>query len=231
MIDTCLLLIIIVTFFIPKRRDLILFQPGNWLNDACINYCLRRLEEKILDPSILFLDPAVVSFLRIQCVDDDEYAELAVGTDILQKTWVFIPLNDSDSFSHTSSHWSLLLLHVSSGKLYHFDSSGRHNQRAAESTCAKIYKLLGRVREHPNIPIMHLILNTPKQNNGNDCGVYVVLQLEAIVFRILSKEPILVVDYDWNEFSSKCSLDVTEKSSDSFRGMIYNEIIAIAGKN
>lgn len=126
------------------HRDLILFQSGNWLNDACINYCFRRLEIKISDESILLLDPSVVSFLRLQCDDDEEYAELAVGTDILQKTWVFIPINDCDSFSHASTHWSLLLLHVSTGKLYHFDSSGTHNLRAAESTSIKIYKLLGR---------------------------------------------------------------------------------------
>lgn len=220
-------MIIIATFIIPKRRDLILFQPGNWLNDACINYSFRRLESKILDPSILLLDPAVVSFLRIQCVDDDEYAELADGTGILRKTWVFIPINDCDSFSHASSHWSLLLLHVSTGKIYHFDSSGRQNQKAAESTSIKIYKLLGKVRGHPDIPIMQLILNTPKQNNGNDCGAYVVLQTEAILSRILSNEPILVVDYDWTEFSSEI---VTEKSSDYFREKMYNEIIDIAGK-
>lgn len=49
--------------------DLILFRPPGWLNDRCINFYFRVLEhEEFKDrPDLLFMDPAVVSCMLIQC--------------------------------------------------------------------------------------------------------------------------------------------------------------------
>lgn len=124
--------------------DLSLFRPGNWLNDSCINYCFRRLELQILNNSILLMDPSVVSFLLIQCTTAEEYSELSLGIKIMERTWIFVPVNNSDAFDTPSSHWSLLLLHVSSGKFLHFDSCGTSNYRAAQTTATKMSSLIGR---------------------------------------------------------------------------------------
>lgn len=125
-------------------NDLALFRPGNWLNDSCINYCFRRLEQEIQQKSILFMDPSVVSFLLIQCTTAEEYCELSLGVQIMERTWVFIPVNNSDTFDTPSSHWSLLVLHVSSGKSFHFDSCGMSNNRAAQFTAVKFFALIDR---------------------------------------------------------------------------------------
>ena len=124
-------------------RDLNLFLSRNWLNDSCINYCLRRFEIQLSDQSILLMDPSVVSFLRIQCDDEDEYAELALGQQASLRKWIFIPVNNSESFVNVSTHWSLLLLHTASSRLFHFDSCGTSNKSAAESTSIKLFKLMG----------------------------------------------------------------------------------------
>lgn len=49
--------------------DQILFRPPGWLNDRCINFYFRVLEhEEFQDrPDLLFMDPAVVSCMLIQC--------------------------------------------------------------------------------------------------------------------------------------------------------------------
>ena len=125
-------------------RDLVLLKPGNWLNDSCINYCLRRLEIEISEEAVLLLDPAVASFLVIQCTDDDEYADLSAGLELFRRKWILVPINNSDSFTVTSAHWSLLVVHIDSGKLFHFDSGGNSNRKACETTALKIFQLLRR---------------------------------------------------------------------------------------
>ena len=49
--------------------DQTLFKPPGWLNDRCINFYFRVLEhEEFPDrPDLLFMDPAVVSCMLIQC--------------------------------------------------------------------------------------------------------------------------------------------------------------------
>lgn len=59
-------------------RDADLLRPGRWLNDACINFCLRRLEETVSESVFLF-DPALASYLRLQCTEVDEFEELRRG--------------------------------------------------------------------------------------------------------------------------------------------------------
>lgn len=124
-------------------RDVDLFLPRNWLNDSCINYCLRQFEIQLSNQEILLMDPSVVSFLRIQCDDEDEYTELALGQQASLRTWIFMPVNNSESFENVSTHWSLLLLHTVSARLFHFDSCGKSNKSAALSTSVKLFKLMG----------------------------------------------------------------------------------------
>ena len=126
------------------NRDLVLFKSKSWLNDSCINYCFRRLELQIESKSMLLMDPSVVSFLIIQCTSDEDYDELSISIDSSSLEWLFAPVNNADSFDTPSSHWSLLLLHISSGKLYHFDSCGSSNHDAAILTAEKLYFLLKR---------------------------------------------------------------------------------------
>jgi Ulp1 family protease len=126
------------------ESDLDLFRGKSWLNDSCINYCLRQLELRISNRNILLMNPSVVSFLMIQCDEEDDYRELATGIEINTREWIFVPVNNSDSFFTVSTHWSLLLVQTKTGKSYHFDSCGMHNNTAAQLTAEKIFVLLGK---------------------------------------------------------------------------------------
>ena len=116
----------------------ILRQSNAWLNDQCINFACKLFEHdrdymKINGPSgARFIDPSVVSFMKLQCEDDDEFQDLAFGMDLKDSDYiVFLPINDSDSLLEAScSHWSLLIIFSFHSIAYHVDSY-HHNQPGA----------------------------------------------------------------------------------------------------
>ena len=78
---------------IVRESDANLFRQGQWLNDTCIGLGLRWLAEERLGlrydfgenttgvsgsrvrckpNGLYFVDPCAVSYLAIQCTDDDE---------------------------------------------------------------------------------------------------------------------------------------------------------------
>lgn len=124
------------------EEDLQLLNPRKWLNDTCINYCYRKLEKKSPMPTTLLMDPAVVSFLVIQATEEEEISELSKSLDLVSREWIFFPLTNSERFTESSFHWSLLLCNRRWEKLYHFDSFNSTNLLASCSVGEKISTLL-----------------------------------------------------------------------------------------
>jgi sentrin-specific protease 8 len=127
------------------ERDLCLLSPGEWLNDTCVSFCLKRCERAVGDQSrILLMDAAVVSFMRFQVDDEEEMEELAGNLGVASRAWILAPVNDCTHLGGSSSHWSLLAYHIQSGSSYHLDSSSQFNKKAAAMTAAKLSSLCGR---------------------------------------------------------------------------------------
>ncbi len=84
-----------------------LFKAPGWLNDRCLNFYFRVLEhEEYGDrPDLLFMDPAVVSCMLIQCTKDEELEELGQGLGLSARSLVFIPVNDAEEFFSGCTHW------------------------------------------------------------------------------------------------------------------------------
>lgn len=185
------------------RADLMLFSGGCWLNSSCINYAYRRIEEELENElrqssedaemnakrlstlqSILMMDPSVVSFLVLQCTEDDEFEEFYNGIEVYNRSWILLPVNNNESFesNESASHWSLLACHVSSGTLLHFDSSRLANNEAAKRVAKNLYRLLKR----KDAPKVINVASAPQQTNGYDCGIYVILASKRIAQLILS---------------------------------------------
>jgi hypothetical protein len=162
------------------QRDLLLFQPGAWLNDSCINFCLKRRIKS--DSGILTLDPAVVSFLRLQADEEDD-DELTISLGINNAVWLFAPVNDNDSFNASSNHWSLLLYHIRSGNSFHFDSSSGYNREASIKVAARIaiFTKSCRAGIFTAQQTVFQVSGCPQQHNGYDCGVFCLLFAEHIV--------------------------------------------------
>ena len=119
------------------------YEPGQWLDDVCINLAYRFMEGEIAGvdgEKCLLLDPTVVSFIRLQLDDQDEFDDLATSLRLEKCRWIFLPISDSQSFSSSGSHWSLLIWNYSQNVFYHADSCGSSNLSSAKSLVKKISK-------------------------------------------------------------------------------------------
>ena len=162
------------------KSDLRLVESPEWLNDACINFQMTRLQQKHKDgranggvaPPLVFLDPAVVSYMMHQC-DEEDLADLGQswsadiqhmstsGADECQPCGLFVPINDHNAAGSAAfqsvgggNHWSMLLVMLSCSmessegrklavdRMLHFDSHGRCNATAAKAVGAKIHQAL-----------------------------------------------------------------------------------------
>lgn len=123
------------------KSDLRLVEsPTEWLNDACINFQMTRLQQKRSATRranecgggpLLFLDPAVVSYMMHQC-DEDDLADLgrSWGTDLQRMVdgdhssedgcrlcGLLVPVNDHNAAAELTvgggNHWSMLLVVLS----------------------------------------------------------------------------------------------------------------------
>jgi sentrin-specific protease 8 len=96
-------------------------------------------------------------------------------------THVFLPINDNADVEQAEggSHWSLLLVSIIDGVAFHYDSMSGNNEREARSTAMKMEHLLGRRLRF--IPM----LDSPQQENGSDCGVFVCVLIKHLLLKKL----------------------------------------------
>lgn len=114
-----------------------------------------------------------------------------------RSTHIFLPINDSSSpnLPEGGSHWSLLLVSLIDNVAFHYDSLFPANANPAATACHKFSQLLQRPLQFINLQ------DTPQQENGSDCGVFVCLVMRYLVFNRLLRR------------------DATEQVSMSMRGM------------
>lgn len=101
--------------------------------------------------------------------------------DFTKTTHVFLPVNDNRNLSQAEggSHWSLLLISVIDGVAFHYDSLGGSNYNEARLTTHKFGQLLGRSLSFLNLS------DSPQQDNGSDCGVYVCILMRHLLLKKL----------------------------------------------
>ncbi|TVY41072.1 NEDD8-specific protease [Lachnellula occidentalis] len=103
--------------------------------------------------------------------------------DFTHTTHIFLPINDARnvSIAEGGSHWSLLLVSVIDGVAFHYDSLCPSNYNEAMLATQKISELLGKGLRFMNLE------DSPQQENGSDCGVYVcILMRHLLLKRLLS---------------------------------------------
>ncbi|SFN84463.1 type III effector protein XopD [Bradyrhizobium sp. Rc3b] len=164
-----------------------LLGPMQWLGDEHIqrDYELLAQELQQNNPGLaaraLFVDPLIAQMLRSP---SKEVAERALGW-VRDNTadFLFLPVSDASDTDRyrRGSHWSLLLVDRRDRSwpvAYHYDSiQGYNNRPAAE--------LAGRLDAHlQQAPIR-------QQQNGYDCGVFVVDGTRELVRRLAERRPYL----------------------------------------
>ena len=88
-----------------------------------------------------------------------------------------MPVNDCRSVdvAEGGSHWSLLLVSVIDGVAFHYDSMCPANAEEAKLSAHRISQLLGKPLKFINLD------DSPQQENGSDCGVFVCLLMQHLL--------------------------------------------------
>lgn len=180
-------------------RDIALLSDHQWLNDQCILAGLRWIEHTCgvdLFDRVLFLDPSVASFLRIQCTDDEDYEDFSKGTNMSKCDIVFAVVNNRVSFDESCSHWSLLLGDLVNGQYFHFDSMtvGAGSRESAQFRAA--CDLAMRLAKAKSVAVKEIReVPSPQQSNCSDCGVYSLMVTRYLLHEFIIPTP---DSMDWN---------------------------------
>ncbi|KAG1668618.1 hypothetical protein FOA52_001487 [Chlamydomonas sp. UWO 241] len=163
-----------------RRSDVCLLNAPHWLNDQIITFYYEyAADEKFKDLDGLLLVAGEVSHLLSNSSAADAALVLeARSPAVHEKELVLFAVNDNTSVEKAGgSHWSLLLYCRSTSTFRHYDSLSTRGSRAAAT---KLYRsvgpTLGAGRE---CPLVH-VEGMPQQENGYDCGVYVLMVTDAL---------------------------------------------------
>lgn len=139
----------------------------------------REILPKYPKARVVLLRPSM-TFLMMK--DPDLKSVKAALPDFSRVSHIFLPINDNRNVSvaEGGSHWSLLVVSLLDRAAFHYDSLGRSNYYEARSAT----QILGRMLRQP-LSFLHLD-DTPQQENGSDCGVFVcILMRHLLVKRLL----------------------------------------------
>ncbi|XP_034233373.1 uncharacterized protein LOC117640682 [Thrips palmi] len=150
---------------ILRVRDLILMKPLKWLNDEIINFYGALLMDT--HPDVHIMD----TFFFIKLITGDSgVLKWTKNVDIFDFRCVLFPI-------HLGAHWALCSMSFKEKKLCYYDSLDQKNQECLEEILVFISQELTRKRQ------CHVIRHEwslehskgiPSQNNGSDCGVFVL---------------------------------------------------------
>ncbi|WP_338026517.1 Ulp1 family isopeptidase [Bradyrhizobium acaciae] len=167
------------------QRSGAVLGPTQWLGDEHIQRDYELLAQELLqnNPDLAartrFVDPLIAQMLRSPST---EIAERALGW-VRHDTadFLFLPVSDaSDTDRHQrGSHWSLLLVDRRNwgGPIaFHYDSTQGYNDRPAAVLAGRLDANLQQA------PIR-------QQQNGYDCGVFVVDGTRELVRRLAARRP------------------------------------------
>jgi sentrin-specific protease 8 len=155
---------------------------NDWLTDNAIAFWEEYLEREKLSQypkaNIVLLRPSM-SFLLMKT--QDPLSLKSALPDFAKTTHIFLPINDCRTvdIAEGGSHWSLLLVSIIDGVAFHYDSLSPSNIDEGRLASIKFQQLLGR-------PLQFVNLNdSPQQENGSDCGVFVCLLMQHLLIQKL----------------------------------------------
>ncbi|XP_014238385.1 sentrin-specific protease 8-like [Trichogramma pretiosum] len=174
---------------ILRKEDIHLLEGPHWLNDAVIGFYFEYLGQKYRYSRLLFVSPELTQLLKL--TDSSEYSVFLQPLEATYKDYLFFPLNDCSSrLSSGGSHWSLLVFSRSDKTCFHFDSSKGMNGMVARAFSRDISNyLLDRTGQYVEI-------DCPHQENGYDCGLFVLCFAEVIAECIQKRYKIEECKYD-----------------------------------
>ncbi|KAK5582905.1 hypothetical protein RB653_004494 [Dictyostelium firmibasis] len=178
------------------QSDINILKHSNyWLNDSIISFYLEWLKDggsgdnnkNIIPNDVLLLSPSVVFCCSF--VESEQEIQLMFEQPLSLKSRevIFFPFcnNRDPSVVGGGSHWSLLIFIKSLNKFIYYDSINRFDSNDAIFIISKFKFLLS----PSNNNLKEYIINqkTPQQQNGYDCGLYVLSIIEELL-KLIIKE-------------------------------------------
>ncbi|CAN1127985.1 NEDD8-specific protease 1 [Linum perenne] len=163
-----------------RQSDLLILSGPRFLNDRIIEFYFSHLSSSTAAASsqdVLFVPP-VMAFWISNCPDSDTLKEVTQPLNLPDRQLVLFPVNDNENVEVAEGgfHWSLLAYHRGSNLFVHHDSFGGMNKRPARQLYRAVAGLMGTAAEAKYMEAV----DSPCQENGYDCGLFVVAIARAI---------------------------------------------------
>ncbi|KAL6888325.1 hypothetical protein ACP4OV_009351 [Aristida adscensionis] len=151
--------------------DLKHLRDNGFLSDEIITFIFKSFNSYLNSKDVLFVPPSI-SFFMLKEQSSETIADMVSQLQLASKSLVVFAINDNNdpSLSDGGQHWSLLVLDQrakENRQFDHYDSAGSMNHASA----AKLANVLN--RGYPGEAVVSEA-RTPQQNNGYDCGLYVI---------------------------------------------------------
>ncbi|KRX09680.1 hypothetical protein PPERSA_02552 [Pseudocohnilembus persalinus] len=159
------------------------YLPGQYLTSGSIQFYYEHLRQTYKEPEYILLDPSQVQLILEPYQDFEDLVDW-FSDKFYNSEYIFIPINDAQQFDvpGAGSHWVLLIFEKKNRKFIYYDSTQGFVQKAG-----KVAQMLTAItfrdksiikKEKINIQINS---STPKQENGFDCGIFVLTFSEFIL--------------------------------------------------
>ena len=230
-------------------RDLFTLEdPCGWLTADVLHFFAERYCcccETTTTSLVMMMDPSVVLWFLHQLEeeedDGDEMIDFArqIQKQLQHKDLLCIPVNNVLGSSQwmqpqNQQHWSLLVLDKNNNKWYHLDSVQKSsNSQAAQRVATRWQRIMNTTqstitsssldKDTASTILIHEIPNVPQQTNGYDCGVHVLVAVEA-----LSANPCSCCEP--KNWGNAIAHHLAKESTQQFRQRLANEIRRLAAE-
>ncbi|XP_068668311.1 NEDD8-specific protease 1 [Aristolochia californica] len=162
-----------------RRSDLDILSGPRFLNDRIIEFYFSYLSSKYSSKDILLVPPSI-SFWITNCPDLSSLKDFIEPLKLPMRKLVIFTVNDNDDvgLAEGGNHWSLLAFDRNMNVFVHHDSIKGSNDRHAK----KLYKAVARFMTINDAASGPRFTEgpTPQQENGYDCGLYVLAVAKVI---------------------------------------------------
>ncbi|KAK3605849.1 hypothetical protein CHS0354_002485 [Potamilus streckersoni] len=163
---------------IIRKSDMQLLDGPYWLNDRLIEFCFEYFEKEQFNHSadkLCLIGPDVTQFIKL--APAEEIAPFLEPLNLPEKQFIFLAVNDNQSSDKAGgTHWSLLVYIRNIQEFRHYDSQKGSNTEEARNLAYKlqpyVHAPMGRMK--------FLEQDSPQQQNGYDCGVFVIATTEHL---------------------------------------------------
>ncbi len=179
-------LLVIEKFNIKMTREKFsCLKPATWLNDEVINFYSKILEEynssqRNTQSKLHYLNTHFYGILTSNNYLNFPGADRHVkNIDVFNKAKLFIPINIANW------HWVLVVVNLQEKYLSFYDS--KYEKGRGSLFCANILRWIEHLAQKKKINfditewnIFEGAKGIPQQNNGYDCGVFIIMYMEFL---------------------------------------------------